>query len=209
MAFTSGGIRRRVGQGAVIAGASLLVCAAWVTARGWIWQERHADLFATATHPVTAPPRSIVDPLAPVPPRRGEAFALLRVPRLGIETVVVEGTDAKSLSLGPGHLEGSALPGAPDNCIIAGHRDGPFGRLRTTRPGDILEIAGQAGALTRYRVESVEIVGKDDTWVLAPSREPILTLVTCYPFHYVGHAPKRFVVRAALLDDSPAADDTL
>jgi len=187
----------------LIAGASLLVCAASLTVRGWIWQERHAGLFATAVAPAAETSRSIGDPPQPLPPRRGEALALLRVPSLGIETVVVEGTDSKSLSLGPGHLEGSALPGAPDNCIIAGHRDGPFGRLRTARAGDILEIARHGDAPARYRVESVEVVGKDDTRALAPSREPRLTLVTCYPFHFLGRAGRRFVVRAALLDDRP------
>ncbi len=207
MTFSRDGIRRRVGHGALIAGASLLVCAASVTVRGWIWQERHADLFATAADPAAGASRSIGDSPATRPPRHGEALALLRVPRLGIETVVVEGADSKSLSLGPGHLEGSALPGASDNCIIAGHRDGPFGRLRTARPGDILEIAGHAGAMARYRVESVDVVDKDDTRSLAPSREPRLTLVTCYPFHSLGHAGRRFVVRAALLDDRGPADD--
>ena len=123
---------------------------------------------------------------------------------LSAMTVVVEGTDSRSLSLGPGHLEGSALPGAPDNCVIAGHRDGPFGRLREARAGDVLELAGRAGAVARYRVLSVEVVGEDDTRALAPSRDPRLTLVTCYPFHFLGRAPRRFVVRAALLDDRGA-----
>jgi sortase A len=193
-----------VGRGALIAGASLLACAAAITVRGLLWQGRHADLFATAALPASSATRSTGADVAPHPPRRGEALALLRAPRLGIETVVVEGTDPGSLSLGPGHLEGSALPGAPDNCVIAGHRDGPFGRLGAARPGDVLELAGRDGALVRYRVLSVEVVGKDDTRPLTPSGEPRLTLVTCYPFHVLGRAPRRFVVRAALLDDRGA-----
>jgi LPXTG-site transpeptidase (sortase) family protein len=134
--------------------------------------------------------------------RGGESTATAPAVARGSEvsrTTVVEGTDSRSLSQGPGHLEGSALPGAPDNCVIAGHRDGPFGRLRAARAGDILELAGQAGGVARYRVLSVEVVGKDDTRALTPSREPRLTLVTCYPFHVLGRAGRRFVVRAALL----------
>ena len=204
MILSRDGVRRTVGHVALIAGASLLVCAASITVRGWIWQGRHAGRFASAAEPVAAAARAIGDAPAPRPPRRGEALALLRAPRLGIETVVVEGTDSRSLSLGPGHLEGSALPGAPDNCVIAGHRDGPFGRLRAARAGDLLELAGQAGAVARYRVQSVEVVGEDDTRALAPSRDSRLTLVTCYPFHVLGHARRRFVVRAALLDDRGA-----
>jgi len=202
------GIRRGVGYGALIAGALLLVCAASVTIRGRVWQQRHADRFAVAAEPAPGASGSRRETPATRPPRRGEALALLRVPRLGIETVIVEGTDSRSLSLGPGHLQGSALPGAPDNCIIAGHRDGPFGRLRAVRRGDLLEVAGGAGAPARYRVESVGVVDKDDTRPLAPSREPRLALVTCYPFHYLGHAPRRFIVRAALLDVRNSADDS-
>src|SRR5439155_7070474 len=104
-------MRRTLGHGALIAGAALLVCAASITVRGWIWQGRHADLFATAAEPAAGGSALIGDARAHRPPRRGEALALLRAPRLGIETVVVEGTDSRSLSLGPGHLEGSALPG--------------------------------------------------------------------------------------------------
>ncbi len=199
-------MRRTVGHGALLAGASLLVCAASITIRGWIWQGRHADLFATAAEPASGATRSVGAGVAPRPPRRGEALALLRAPRLGIETVVVEGTDPRSLSLGPGHLEGSALPGAPDNCVIAGHRDGPFGRLRAAEPGDILELSGRAGDVARYRVLSVEVVGQDDTRPLEPSGKPRLTLVTCYPFHVLGRASRRFVVRAARLDDRGAQE---
>jgi len=200
------GFRRTAGHVALIAGASLLVCAASITIRGWIWQGRHADQFATAAKSAAGAARAIGDAPAPRPPRRGEALALLRAPRLGIETVVVEGTDPRSLSLGPGHLKGSALPGAPDNCVIAGHRDGPFGRLRAAEPGDILELSGRAGDVARYRVLSVEVVGQDDTRPLEPSGEPRLTLVTCYPFHVLGRASRRFVVRAARLDDRGAQE---
>jgi len=182
-------------------GATCLVTAGVVTTRARVWQERHADR-------LQAPPRTAdasgrphdATPVDPGPPARGGALGRLRVPRLGIDVVVAEGTDSRTLSLGPGHLEGSALPGQRDNCIIAGHRDGPFGRLRGAKPGDRVEIFDDAG-VTSYRVDSVDVVDKRDTRVLAPSTTPLLTLVTCYPFHYVGHAPQRFIVRATLVDD--------
>jgi sortase A len=90
------------------------------------------------------------------------------------------------------------LPGEPDNCIIAGHRDGPFRRLGAARPGDIVEIADRTG-MTRYRIDSIETVPKEDLRPLAPSSAPVLTLVTCFPFNYVGRAPRRFIVRASLV----------
>ena len=197
----NGTIRLAVGGVCALTGAALLLSSASISLRGWYWQERHAGLFVAAQSPAAPGVGVPRPPQAPPPPVRGEALAHLRVPRLGIGTVIVEGTDAKSLRLGPGHLAGSALPGEPDNCIIAGHRDGPFRRLRTTRPGDVVEIALRTRVI-RYRVESVQTVPKDDAGLLAPSRSPILTLVTCYPFEYVGHAPRRFVVRATLLDDA-------
>ncbi|OLD63369.1 MAG: hypothetical protein AUI47_09365 [Acidobacteria bacterium 13_1_40CM_2_68_5] len=181
-------------------GAALLVYTGAVTMRGWVWQERHAELFEGALRPAAR----LDGPAGPAPiaasgPGRGGALARLRVPRLGIDVVVAEGTDPHTLSLGAGHLEGSALPGRPDNCIIAGHREGPFRRLRGARPGDLVEIA-ETNGLERYRIDSVEIVAKGDTWALASSNTPLLTLVTCYPFHYVGRSPQRFIVRAALID---------
>ena len=184
----------------MIAGAALLMSAASVTARGWIWQARQASRWMTGRETAVASSRPGFGPAASRPLHHGDALGLLRVPRLGIDTVVVEGTDWRSLSLGPGHLEGSALPGAPDNCVIAGHRDGPFGRLRSVRRGDIVEVSGSARPVARYRVESTDVVDRDDTRAIAPSGESRLTLVTCYPFNFVGPAPRRFVVRAALLD---------
>lgn len=109
-----------------------------------------------------------------------------------------QGTDSRELALGPGHLQGSALPGDRDNCIIAGYRDGPLGRLRPVLRGDILETEARSGPTARYRVESVHVVDKHDTRPLPPSREPLLTLILL-PL-YIGHAPERFIVRSALVD---------
>ena len=197
-------VRRIVGYGSALAGATLLAGAVSIGLLGWSWQKGQTLLLA----PWGAAPGARVVPWSgpplPGPAPHGSPLARLRVARLGIDAVVVEGSDPASLLLGPGHLEGSALPGEPDNCIIAGHRDGPFGRLRSVQRGDVVELATRAGRTTRYSVRSVDIVDKDDTRVLAPTDGPLLTLVTCYPFHYIGHAPRRFIVRAVLLDDQDA-----
>ncbi len=180
--LTPARLRRVLGFLALTAGAALVIQAAAVRARGAAWQELHKGI-----------------PVAPAP-GVGEAVARLRIPRLGIDAVVTEGTDPVSLRLGPGHMPGSALPGEADNCIIAGHRDGAFQRLVAVRAGDVVEIEGPLG-VSRYRVWDVEVVKKDDTRPLAPSRRAELTLVTCYPIHYVGPAPRRLVVRGELVGD--------
>jgi len=195
----NGTIRLAVGGVCALTGAALLLSSASISLRGWYWQEHHAGLFVASQSPAAPAVGFRRPPQAPPPPVHGEALAHLRVPRLGIGPVLVEGTAARGLRLGPGHLEGSALPGEPDNCIIAGHRDGPFRLLGSARPGDIVEIADRT-RVSRYRIESIETVPKGDLRPLSPSSEPVLTLITCFPFRYVGKAPNRFIVRASLLE---------
>ena len=153
--------------------------------------------------------QSSQDPLLPAEtgsrasPHAGEAFARLSIPRIGLKVTVIEGTRKRDLLRAPGHLAGSAAPGDPDNCIIAGHRDIHFRRLGRVVVGDLIEL--EAGnRKVRYRVQAVRVVLSGDTSVLASTKEPILTLITCYPFRYVGSAPQRYVVRA-LMADGPAA----
>jgi sortase A len=121
--------------------------------------------------------------------------ALLRIPRLGLEAPVLEGTDEWTLDRGLGHIEGTARPGEPGNVGIAGHRDGFFRPLKDIRDGDLVELA-LPGSVRRYRVERLSIVRPDAVQVLRPTPAPSLTLVTCYPFYFVGPAPERFIVRA-------------
>ena len=111
--------------------------------------------------------------------------------------MVVEGTNARTLRLGAGHIAGTPLPGEPGNSGIAGHRDTFFRELKDIRNHD--EIQRQtASGLLRYQVDWAKIVGPNDSSVLEPSAAAsTLTLVTCYPFYFVGPAPKRFVVHAS------------
>jgi sortase A len=186
----------------LVAGLSLLVQAGVTWARRSAWQAIQTERFAAdapaelgaerATEPNPSLQRS-----APLP---GAPLARLRLERLGIDVVVAEGTDHGTLSLGPGHMRGSGLPGEDDNCIIAGHRDGAFGQLREVREGDVVEVSDEAG-MVRYRISWVGVVEKDDASALAPSADPILTLVTCHPFNHLGPAPRRLVVRGYRIGD--------
>ena len=109
--------------------------------------------------------------------------------------VVIEGVDAATLRRAPGHIPGTALPGHPGNVGIAGHRDTFFRPLKDLRIEDEIRISTSGGNV-KYQVESLRVVAPDALGVLASSGENVLTLVTCYPFYYVGTAPKRFIVRA-------------
>jgi sortase A len=140
--------------------------------------------------------------------------AVLRVRRLGIEVPVLEGTSDATLNRGVGHIPGTALPGEPGNFAITGHRDGFFRPLKDVVPGDIIEvqrsaqpgqISGASAAETdRYVVENTKIVFPADTSVLNKTAGSTLTLITCYPFYFVGAAPQRFIVQASLLPTAPA-----
>jgi sortase A len=117
---------------------------------------------------------------------------------------VVEGTDDESLKRGPGHLEGSAMPGGGGNCVIAGHRDTHFRVLKDIRDGDEI-VLERDGHVYHYRVDGSKIVMPTNTQSLLPTRDAVLHLITCYPFYYLGSAPKRFVVHAALENTSLSA----
>jgi sortase A len=123
------------------------------------------------------------------------------IPRIGLSAVIVEGSDDRSLRLGVGHISGTALPGEPGNVALAGHRDTFFRPLRKIHPNDEIRLTTFTGTST-YRVDWAKVVGPDDTEVLKAGNYPTLTLVTCYPFYFVGSAPKRFIVRAHCLSDA-------
>jgi sortase A len=119
----------------------------------------------------------------------------LEIPRLKISVIAFEGTDGPVLDRGAGHLIGSALPGDTGNSVFAAHRDTFFRELRNIHKDDLITTVTSKGS-RRYRVEAINIVEPSETKVLDPTQEPVLTLVTCYPFYYVGNAPQRFIVRA-------------
>jgi sortase A len=178
----------------VLAGAAALAASLAGYVRGTVWQHRHAVgddpiLELKGNHPPSLTP--------------GAPFARLSIPRIGLDVIVVEGTRKEDLLKGPGHLVGSADPGAGDNCVIAAHRDLHFRGLDRLVPGDLIRL-NSGGKNSEYRVETSRVVSPDDNSVLASSHEALLTLITCYPFRFVGPAPKRYVVRARLAGDSGA-----
>lgn len=126
---------------------------------------------------------------------RGELLGVLQVQRLGLAVPVVEGSDQESLKSGAGHVEYTVLPGLRGNVGIAAHRDTTFGALRFIKPSDDIVITTPTG-IHHYRVTGMTIVYPEDVQVLDPTPNRSLTLVTCYPFHYVGHGPQRFIVHA-------------
>jgi len=137
---------------------------------------------------------------APAP----DPLAVLRIPKIHLEAPVLPGTDDGTLDRGVGHIEDTANPGAEGNTGIAGHRDGFFRGLKDIIRGDVIELDTLQGS-DSYRVERVWVVDPDDVSVLDPTSTRALTLVTCYPFYFVGSAPKRFIVRAVLADDKSAS----
>ena len=119
----------------------------------------------------------------------------IEIPRLLLSAVVVEGIGKTTLRRAVGHIPGTALPGQPGNVGLSGHRDTFFRPLKDLRIGDEIQFSTLSGDF-KYIVESLTVVGPNNVGVLAPSHENVLTMVTCYPFFYVGAAPQRFVVRA-------------
>jgi sortase A len=175
-----------------------LVCLGWV---GWtcgnaaLYQHRNHDWIESA-----APAAVVSDPTAAAAAsashlRPGDPVAELRIPRLELTAVVAEGTSNDVLAKAVGHLVSSAPPGADGNVVFAAHRDTFFRPLEEIQPGDEVIVDTPAGSRT-YAVEWMRVVDPDDTSVTRDAGYPALTLVTCFPFRWIGNAPRRFVVRA-------------
>jgi sortase A len=134
-------------------------------------------------------------------------LGILRIARFHLEVPVLDGVDDLSLNRGLGHIPGTSRPGEPGNIGIAGHRDGFFRVLKDVGAGDIIELE-TLDRIDIYRVSQIAIVDKDDPSVLRPTSGPTLTLVTCYPFYFIGSAPKRYIVLASqVASGHPAATD--
>lgn len=139
-------------------------------------------------------------PPPPAPAPEGSVLGRIEIPRVGISALVLEGVSGSTLRRGVGHISGTPLPRLPGNIGLAGHRDSVFRGLKDIRKGDAISLETLDGTY-RYVVDWAQVVDPGDVGVLAVSNRPELTLVTCYPFYYVGSAPERFVVRAHLEGD--------
>lgn len=131
-------------------------------------------------------------------------LGLIEIPRLDTATIVEEGVSTGTLWKAVGHIPGTAFPGEPGNAVLAGHRDTYFSGLGDLKAGDLVSFKSPTATYS-YRVESTRIVEPDDGSVLRASKDATLTLITCYPFHYIGSAPQRYVVTARQ-EQEPAAE---
>jgi sortase A len=152
-----------------------------------------------------APPPVRVTMEVPEEPRThrvaaGEWIAQMNAPSVHLAATVLEGSDDGTLERAAGHIEDTPFPGDPGNVGIAGHRDTTFRAVRNLKVGDPLTLT-TADRIFNYKISSMMIVDPEDVYVLDPTDHPVLTLVTCYPFTFIGHAPKRYVIRADLLKE--------
>jgi sortase A len=174
-------------------GALLLSYCAFVMVDAWVFQQRESRDLARLLEYHAPQARGGLPGIA----AKG-LIGRLEIPRLGLSVVLIEGDDPRTLRRAVGHIPGTPLPGQPGNVALTGHRDTFFRPLRNIRANDIIVVTTLRGEY-RYRVVSTRVVSPDNVAVLNPSEEEILTLVTCYPFYFVGAAPDRFVVRAERL----------
>jgi sortase A len=124
-------------------------------------------------------------------------LAVLRIPKLHLELPVLDGTDELTLNRGVGRIAGTARPGQEGNIGIAGHRDGFFRGLKDVHIGDTVDLFTDDGSYV-YVIDQILITNPENLSVLAPGPKSSLTLITCYPFYFVGPAPRRYIVRASL-----------
>ncbi len=134
----------------------------------------------------------------------GSVFGRLEIPRLALSVIIREGDDTRTLNLAAGHLPDTPWPGRPGNSAIAAHRDTFFRKLRHIERHDDILVTTPTD-MYRYVVVSTRVVNPDEVWVLSNTDDSVLTLITCYPFSYVGNAPQRFIVRAVLAEQQQPA----
>ena len=189
-------------QRALLAGAvAMLGYSGYVLIDAWIFQEterRHFERRLTDRQETNGGAFQTASPAStkhPPPSVTGGLIGRIEIPRLGLSLIVIEGISSTTLRRAVGHIPGTALPGQPGNVGISGHRDTFFRPLKDIQQNDIITLTTLLGEY-RYRVVSTKVVAPSEIAVLAPSENEVLTLVTCYPFYFVGPAPDRFIVRA-------------
>lgn len=183
-------------RGLTMVGALALGYCLAVFLEAKFYQVREARDFARELRMKEGNKAAPVDPVASVAaPEKHGVVGRLGIPRLGVSVMVVEGADDSDLKRAVGHIPGTALPWESGNIGLAGHRDTFFRPLRSIHRDDTITLSTLHGAY-RYRVLSTNVVRPEDIQVLYPTGRDSLTLVTCFPFDYIGSAPKRFIVRA-------------
>jgi sortase A len=193
----------------IMGGTAALTWCTYIVGDAYITQRLAREALESTPHVVTASPSAVPPASAKVPrsPAPGTPLAELTIPSVGLSAAVLHGSDAHTLSLGLGHIENTPLPGESGNVAIAGHRDSFFRPLRKVKVGDDILLDTPEERL-HYRVSSLRVVNSHEVGVIGPTKDPTLTLVTCYPFWFIGNAPDRFVVRATRVEEPPRAAST-
>jgi len=182
----------------LVAGIMALSYASYAVLNLYWYQRVETSKFETVS--TIAGPR----PVEAAPIAEGGVIGEIEVPRLKLKAIIVQGDSEKLLRRSVGHLPGTALPGEAGNIALAGHRDGLFRPLRDVRPGDTITLRTPDHDF-QYQVEWTAVVPPTAIRVIQPTSEPALTLITCFPFYYVGAAPERFIVRARKIPVAPEA----
>jgi sortase A len=194
----AGKLRTRILRGAyymfLTSGMAGLTYAGYIYADAYSYQAREQTAFELAQVKSVSEQRR--------PAINGEIMGEMEVARLGLKAIVVQGDSPAILRRAVGHVPGTPLPGESGNVALAGHRDTFFRPLRDIRKGDAITFKTLTGKL-RYQVESTEIVSPSDTSVLQSLGGRTLTLITCFPFYYIGPAANRFIVRARQVETWP------
>ena len=182
--------RQTIGRWLIAGGAIAVTWVAFQLASA-AWYQRQTEAALESLR--NAPPAETTP--RPETLRVGEPIGTLEITRLGLSGVVVEGDDDAVLDRAIGHLPDTPLPWHEGNSALAAHRDAIFRPLKGVRLGDVLRLKTPYGDFD-YRVRDTLIVKPNDVWVLDPTEATTLTLISCWPFNYIGHAPERFIVRA-------------
>jgi sortase A len=187
--------------------SNLLLFVAILAIGVWVWSELREAVYENRDEVTfdrkqrTRPPAESKRAKPPVA-ARGDLVARLSIPRIHLRAMVREGADEDTLGVGLGHISGTAFPGQTGNVGVAGHRDTLFRRLGEIGKNDLIQLQSISASYV-YRVDDISIVKPQTVSVLNAGSRPQLTLVTCYPFRYVGSAPDRYIVKAHLVSQTP------
>jgi len=181
---------RASGTALILVGLGFVAWCGISLARTYRYQQQQADLNDEVM-------RLARTPALLVAPPEGALLGSVSIPRVGVSSVIIEGAEAQDLALSVGHIPGTAIPGRAGNVALAAHRDTFFRGLEHIRRGDDILLTTSQGTRL-YQVDSTRVVMPTDVHVLDDIGRPVLTLVTCYPFHFVGDAPQRLIVQARL-----------
>jgi sortase A len=194
-------IVRWIERGLVTAGVTCVLWAAATSLSAIVYQVTLSASLERRDHSRDRPGADRTAPGVRTPVAASAPIGRLEIPRIGLSAAVAEGDDENTLKVAVGHLPDTPLPWQEGNTALAGHRDTFFRPLRSIQVGDEIYFAATYGTF-RYRVTRYSVVEPDELWVLDPSPTAALTLITCYPFTFVGPAPRRFVVHAERIADA-------